>query len=126
MKKILLLIFIATIGPCFVSFAQTIYTFNYTGSVQTWTVPGGVTSIVVNADGASGGLNAQTHPGGNMADSPGHGGCVVCTLTVTPGVVLDIYVGGHGSDATTTVPGAGGYNGGGAGGIGYVPYCGGG
>ena len=61
-----------------------------------------------------------------MADSPGNGGCVVCTLTVTPGTVLDIYVGGGGGNATTTVGGVGGFNGGSAGALGYVPYAGGG
>ncbi len=101
-------------------------TFTYTGAVQTFTVPPGVTSVVVNAKGASGGLNGQAFPGGSMIDSPGHGACVVCTLAVTPGDVLNIYVGGHGHDATTSVPGSGGYNGGASGALGYVPYAGGG
>ncbi len=131
MYKFLKLLIVLVSGPCLGLHAQSSTTFNYTGAVQTWTVPPGVTSIVVNAVGASGGLNAQTHPGctstcGNMADSPGNGGCVICTLTVTPGIVLDIYVGGRGADGITTAAGLGGFNGGGDGGLGYTPYAGGG
>ncbi|NCY26838.1 MAG: hypothetical protein EBX37_19015, partial [Alphaproteobacteria bacterium] len=75
-------------------------TFNFTGSVQTWTVPSGVTSITVDARGASGG-NITNY--GNA----GRGGRLQTTLSVTPGQTLNIYVGG----TTTTI--TGGYNGGG-------------
>ncbi|NBV14488.1 MAG: hypothetical protein EBS07_10535, partial [Sphingobacteriia bacterium] len=75
-------------------------TFNYTGNVQTWVVPTGVTSITVDARGASGGnINAY----GNA----GRGGRVQATLAVTPGQTLNFYVGG------TTTSTTGGYNGGG-------------
>lgn len=79
------------------SSAQT--TFNYTGAVQTYTVPAGVTSIQVEAWGAQG--------GDNFSSTGGLGGYISGDLTVTPGQVLDIYVGGQN-----------GYNGGGAGGSG--------
>lgn len=75
-------------------------TFSFTGSVQTFTVPAGVFSINVDARGASGGSSSF----GNA----GLGGRVQATLSVTPGQVLNIYVGG--TTSTTT----GGYNGGGS------------
>ena len=71
--------------------------FNYTGALQTWTVPAGVTSITIDAYGAQG------YPG-NAAG--GYGGLASGNLAVTPGQVLYIYVGGQG-----------GYNGGGIGGL---------
>ena len=65
MKKIykfskLLLILLAGWGLS--GYAQTTYSFAYTGAVQTWTVPPGVTIVAINAAGASGGLNGQTYP----------------------------------------------------------------
>lgn len=90
--------------------------FGFTGGAQTWTVPAGVTSITVDAHGAAGGLNADNimYP-----DMPGYGGRVQAQLTVTPGQVLNIYVGGQGSDGTPIAGGPGGYNGGGNGAFGY-------
>ncbi|MFN8393529.1 MAG: HYR domain-containing protein [Bacteroidia bacterium] len=70
-------------------------TFNYTGAVQSYTVPVGVTTINVDA------------MGGDGYGPEGRGGRVQCDLAVTPGEVLYIYVGGQGTDNT------GGYNGGG-------------
>ncbi|MBK8555547.1 MAG: HYR domain-containing protein [Lewinellaceae bacterium] len=84
--------------------------FDYTGDVQTWTVPAGVTSINIEAFGAKGG-------DGIFSGSPGvggFGGQAYGTLAVTPGQVLNIYVGGAGQDITgTNVRGGGGFNGGG-------------
>lgn len=61
-------------------------TFNYTGAAQTFTVPAGVTSVTIDAYGAEGlGFNGFT---------PGQGGRAKGDLTVTPGQVLNIYVGG--------------------------------
>lgn len=77
--------------------AQT--TFNYTGSVQTYTVPAGVTSILVEAYGAQG--------GGTFG---GQGGESIAELTVTPGEILEVYVG----EQPLVQLGAGGFNGGGA------------
>jgi PKD-like domain/Secretion system C-terminal sorting domain/Glycine rich protein len=90
--------------------AQTITdSLNFTGSTQTYTVPCGVTSITIEAYGAQGGNGAI---GGN-ASSGGVGalgGYAKGTLTVTPGQVLNIFVGGAGTAPT------GGFNGGGNGG----------
>ena len=83
-------------------YAQT-YTFNYTGSQQTWVVPSGVSNIQIECYGAQGGSGYST--------TGGYGGYSKGNLSVTSGQTLYIYVGGAG--ATT----AGGYNGGGAGGI---------
>ena len=80
-------------------FSQSI-TFNFTGSVQTWIVPPCVTQINVVVAGAKGGGNT----GGN-------GSTVSTTLNVTPGQVLNIYVGGMGSCGNNS----GGWNGGGTG-----------
>ena len=99
------------------SFSQTAtYSFIYTGAVQTWTVPVGVTSVIVDARGARGGFNAEE--GITMSDRPGYGACVTTTLTVTPGQILDVYVGGEGANGITSAGGAGGYNGGGNGSLG--------
>ena len=100
-------------------------TYNYTGGVQTYVVPGGITSVSVSLTGAAGGI------GGTVA-SPfpgGYGGKTTATLAVTPGQTLYIFVGGKGNDATSLgTSGNNGYNGGGtlAGGSGTFAGQGGG
>ena len=83
-----------TVSPC---------TFSFTGAAQTWTVPAGVTSVHIEAWGAQGGFNTPvTNNLGGQAEGD---------LAVTPGDVLNIYVGGHpGLNGLT-----GGFNGGGNG-----------
>lgn len=81
------------------AWAQTTLTFNYTGSQQSWVVPPGVTSVIVECWGAQG-QNALTGAiGGKGAYAKG-------TMAVTPGETLYFFVGGQN-----------GYNGGGNGGI---------
>ncbi len=75
-------------------------TFSYTGAVQSFTVPAGVSSIQVVADGGNGRA---------VEGTDALGARVTATLTVTPGQQLAIYVGGAGAE------GAGGFNGGGVG-----------
>ena len=75
----------------------------------------GIEHVIVNARGASGGYNSRPTV---LLDSPGHGACVVCTLSVSVGQVLNIFVGQKGGDGTTAAGGAGGFNGGAAGGHG--------
>ncbi len=77
-------------------------TFSYTGSVQTVTIPAGITQITVDVMGAAG--------GGNTVVAGGNGGRVVAVISVTPGQVYNIFVGGQGN-----VIGTAGYNGGGSG-----------
>ncbi len=98
--------------------AQT-FPFSYTGSVQTWTVPAGVTSIAIDAQGASGGFS------GFLFCSGGCGGRVQCNIAVTAGQVLNIYVGGMGADGYY-YGGSGGWNGGGNGGSSFFGGGGGG
>ena len=81
-------------------------TFHYTGAKQLFTVPAGVETITITADGASG--------GGNGSYTGGRGGLVTATVAVTPHELLAVFVGGSGSD--------GGFNGGG-GGIGSGEYA---
>jgi len=85
-------------------------TFAYSGSAQTWTVPTGVSTVSITANGGGG--------GGGGGDSPGNGvgglsgARVVDTVTVSPGNVLTIWTGGGGSggyqDAQATAKAAGG------------------
>lgn len=76
-------------------------TFSYTGAEQTYVVPNGVTSIIVDAYGAQGGAN--------WASNDNYGGHVQAEIAVTPGTTIFVYVGGQPSGIS------GGWNGGGAG-----------
>ena len=80
--------------------AQTT-TFNYTGSLQTYTVPACVTSIKIESWGAQ---------GGNSAYSGANGGYTNGIINVIAAQVFYLYVGGQGGLPTA------GYNGGGIGG----------
>lgn len=77
---------------------QTTTTFNFTGGVQQYVVPPCVTAIEVVAAGAQGG-----------GATGGSGAVVTATIDVTPGQIIEVYVGGTGN-----CPGAG-FNGGGLG-----------
>ena len=111
--KILVVIFLLTAFLSIVpsASAETVVTFNYTGSVQTWEVPSGVTEIEIEAWGAQGGSGhySSTYVYG------GKGGYAYGKLTVSAGQELKIYVGGEGAET-----GAGGFNGGGDG---SPTYC---
>lgn len=76
-------------------------TFSYTGAVQTWVVPVGVTSVEVELWGAEGGARD--------AGTQGRGGYVKGVLAVTPGETLRFYVGQKPTSQS------GGWNGGGPG-----------
>ena len=87
-------------------------TFSFTGGEQTYTVPAGVHGLSITAIGAPGGV--QLHcpfncgPGpGPTGLPPGRGAAVSGVVSVAPGQVLYVEVGGTGG-----VP-AGGFNGGG-------------
>jgi VCBS repeat-containing protein len=82
--------------------ASTSTTFVSTGAEQTFTVPAGTTSVTVTAVAGNGAAN--TSPGGLGARVEG------ATLSVTPGQVLYLEVGGNASGT------GGGFNGGGSGG----------
>jgi hypothetical protein len=104
-------------------FAQTTQNFNYTGSFQTFTIPSCVTSITVDVKGAAGGNGVN--PSAQVMSNGGLGGRVQGTISVNPGDVLYIYVGGAGSDGVNN-GGPGGFNGGGQGGWRTDGYRGGG
>jgi len=122
MRKLYLSSLLMTLG--FFGFSQTT-TFNFTGSVQTYTVPSGVTSLLIDMQGAKGGDN-NNWPSGTYPSQGGNGGRVQAVLAVTPGQVLNIFVGGQGAVGTTSADPAGGFNGGGAGGTDFSSYAGGG
>ncbi len=88
-------------------FGQSL-SFNYTGDVQTWTVPTCVYQVTLNAYGAQGGDGYRP---GNQG-SGGLGGLATGTLAVTPGTVLNINVGQQGQPGQILT---GGWNGGGNG-----------
>ena len=115
-----------TIAFMFIScclFSQTTVAFNYTGAMQTWTVPAGVNSVYLQAWGAQGGT------GEGLSAYGGFGGMAEGDFPVVPGVTLYIYVGEQGQTTTTqnTLEG-GGWNGGGnaRGGVGIARGGGGG
>ena len=97
-------------------------TYNYTGAVQTFVVPAFVFQLQIDAAGAEGGRSIGTTAGPH---DPGLGGRVQTILSVTPGDIINIYVGQKGLDG---IPGggvAGGWNGGGAASGGFGSYGGG-
>jgi LPXTG-motif cell wall-anchored protein len=77
----------------------TVVTFPYTGAVQDWVVPAGVTVIAIDIAGAQGGSSNSV--GGLGAE-------LVGTVAVTPGQTLHVLVGGRGGDGTRYGTGAGG------------------
>jgi uncharacterized protein YjdB len=100
----------------FGAFAQTT-TFSTAGGPFAYTVPNGVTSIGINSSGGMGGGSLGSTTTGGL------GGNVVCSLAVSSGQVINVYVGGQGTNynGSTSAGGANGggngyYNGGGGGG----------
>jgi uncharacterized protein YjdB len=79
-------------------------TFSYTGSMQTYTVPAGVTAISVDIAGGQGGNYPSPFAAGGL------GGRAQGTVAVTAGQVIYVYVGQAG---TSSNGGAGGTNSGG-------------
>ncbi|HEU4719256.1 MAG TPA: HYR domain-containing protein [Bacteroidia bacterium] len=76
-------------------------TFLYTGAVQYYTVPAGITTLTIEAWGAQGGAN--------WVNNTNYGGYAKADFSVTPGEVLEVRVGQQPNGIT------GGYNGGGNG-----------
>ena len=89
----------------------TTHTFNYTGAVQTWTVPTGVTSITVKAWGAQGGGAPATGYWG----VGGKGGYSSGSASVKSGEAIYIEVGQQGFQSGKSGWPAIAYNGGGDG-----------
>lgn len=89
---------------------KTKVTFSSTGSDQTFTVPAGITSILVKLWGAGGGGGNQG--GWSHGSRGGGGGHTIAVLPVTPGQVLGIVVGRGGqtnyAGGSTPIYGGGG------------------
>jgi hypothetical protein len=100
----------AASGDCVTSGSTVTCTFEYTGTIQTWTVPASVTTVTVDVYGGSGGTSIYgAAPGGN-------GGHLKATLPVNPGNTLELTVAaaGGGAFAPAAFGGASEYGGGGA------------
>ena len=85
-------------------------TFYSTAVDTTFTVPAGVTSIVVKVWGAGGGGGGADNGNGGAG---GGGGYAYAVISVTPGEVLDIVIGGGGTGGVVSGSGNGGAGGGG-------------
>ena len=82
---------------------EILQSFGYTGSFQRFVVPDNITNLIIDCYGAQGGTWKK------LANSlAGLGGYISSQITVTPGQILYVYVGGQGQFETL-----GGYNGGG-------------
>jgi hypothetical protein len=111
-------------GRAFVCGPLCMATFDAVGH-HTWTVPVGTTRVQIEAYGAAGGAGA--------GNDGGLGGYAKARMTVSPGQVLHVFVGGAGANGTVNdqgigFGGAGGFNGGGdsGDGAGHGPGGGGG
>jgi hypothetical protein len=96
MKQFLLALALISGGQ----FWAQVTTINYTGTLATYTVPPGVTSIRIEALGAAGGTG--------LLGVSGKGAKMVGTFTVIPGEVLNVLVGGSGVAGTYVAGGGGG------------------
>ena len=103
MKKIYRLVSLLLVSVSSLSITAQTVTFNFTGSVQTYAVPPSVTTINVTVLGAKGGTGPSA--------MGGLGGSVQATIPVTPGEILNIYVGQVGINNVLSSPPV--YNGGG-------------
>ena len=86
---------------------KCLVTFSYTGAVETFMVPAGISSIYFDVEGAQGG-----------GTNGGQGGIDTGTLNVIAGSTLYVRVGGQGTLGLTA---AGGFNGGGSTSAGDTP-----
>ena len=96
-------------------------TCSYTGGLQSFTVPAGVTEIGVTVDGAQGGSSGPDACLDTFVKAGGLGGSSNATVTVAPGQVLTVEVGGAGgsgsnSCSSPSTGGTGGFGGGATGG----------
>jgi hypothetical protein len=108
-------------------------TVAYTGAPVTVTVPAGVSSVLIEATGGSGGAGASETSGACPTDPAmhpgGNGATVTGTVAVTPGQTVEIAVGGAGrtkgcAGATDSAGGWGDPDGSSPGGAGRTGYSG--
>jgi hypothetical protein len=107
----LIFVAIAQSATVVTSGAATTTTYSFAGAAETFTVPGGVTTLQVTATGGAGGSGGTSEaeptptPGGLAATAAD-------TVTVTPGTTYTVEVAGNGLPAGSKVNG--GFNGGGS------------
>lgn len=101
MKRKLILISSLMLSAGTFLFSQTTVNYNYTGALQTFTVPACVNSITIDAKGAQGGLGTSSNQGGL-------GARIVGTCAVNPGDVITILVGQRGLTSGNSGGGGGG------------------
>lgn len=83
---------------------SNIETFNYTGTIESWVVPGCVSQITIEAVGARGGNGGN----GSVVANGGKGARMIGTFSVTPGSTLKIIAGEMGESKSQYVAGGGG------------------
>ncbi len=98
-------------------------TFSYTGSVQTLTVPPCVTSLTIDMAGAQGGCTYSNYGSTTYTSSINWGARIQSVISVSPGTVMNLYVGKAGTNGISIAGGTGGTNasGDGSGGAGKTP-----
>jgi hypothetical protein len=112
-----LLLVLLNAVPCFAgggtsSCAENALDFPFSGAIDDFVVPDGVSRVFATLRGAGGGL-------GHPANAGGYGAFVAASFDVTPGESLEIIVGGRGESA-----GSGTFCGGGGGGASVVARAG--
>lgn len=65
----------------------TTVTYNFTGTIDTWVVPAGVTQVTIEASGAAGATSTASAVAGGL------GATMIGDFTVTPGETISILVG---------------------------------
>ena len=103
MKHIYLVLSIIVLSLLSYTGIAQVTTFSYTGTIETYTVPGGVSSISIQAYGGQGGN-----------DNGGMGAGIYGEFAVVPGTVLNVVVGQQGIVNNCGGPDASGGGGGGS------------
>jgi hypothetical protein len=88
------------VSPC------VLEVFVYTGSIQQYQVPAGISHLGINAIGGGGGTSqVSSNPPGYAG---GSGASITAVVPVTPGEILNILVGGQGQPSEFRMGGGGG------------------
>ena len=101
--------------------ASKVISFGFTGKVQNYTVPAEIYLVTVLAYGGQGGPSSNTAVVGGsncvagVSHCPAYGGMIQAAVSVIPGQVLQVYVGGAGLGNANAGGSTGGWNGGGNG-----------
>jgi hypothetical protein len=116
------LITLAMSPPVVVHAATGSQTFGVSGtSGQLFTVPQGSTQIIADLFGANGGAGQDC--GSETTQSGAAGGQATASLSVSSNQSLELVVGVHGNDGSSSAGGTGGFNGGGDGALELETDC---